>query len=108
MKNFAIQGICDKFAVQPAKARVAELVDALDSKSCVLNRRAGSSPASGTRPLLPGGAFIVYPLLLINGLAFPRKKCCNLLLVLFFSVFRLITLAGELTKHTKDKNENSL
>jgi hypothetical protein len=45
---------------------------------------------------------------LINGLAFPRKKCCNLLLVLFFSVFRLITLAGELTKHTKDKNENSL
>ena len=49
MKNFAIQGICDKFAVQPAKARVAELVDALDSKSCVLNRRAGSSPASGTQ-----------------------------------------------------------
>ncbi len=51
MKNFAIQGICDKFAVQPAKARVAELVDALDSKSCVLNRRAGSSPASGTREI---------------------------------------------------------
>ena len=33
-----------------AEARVAELVDALDSKSCVLNRRAGSSPASGTKP----------------------------------------------------------
>ena len=51
MKNFAIRGNCDKFAVQPATARVAELVDALDSKSCVLNRRAGSSPASGTREI---------------------------------------------------------
>ncbi len=29
-------------------ARMAELVDALDSKSCVLKRRAGSSPALGT------------------------------------------------------------
>ena len=33
-------------------ARVAELVDALDSKSCVLKRRAGSSPAPGTRKAL--------------------------------------------------------
>ena len=62
MKNFAIQGICDKFAVQPAKARVAELVDALDSKSCVLNRRAGSSPASGTpeKALQRSGAFFGF------------------------------------------------
>ena len=29
-------------------AQVAELVDALDSKSSVLNRRAGSIPALGT------------------------------------------------------------
>ena len=30
-------------------AQVAELVDALDSKSSVLNRRAGSIPATGTK-----------------------------------------------------------
>ena len=30
-------------------AQVAELVDALDSKSSVLNRRAGSIPALGTK-----------------------------------------------------------
>ena len=33
-------------------AQVAELVDALDSKSSVLNRRAGSIPALSTKNLL--------------------------------------------------------
>jgi hypothetical protein len=36
-----------KFAVPIPNARVAELVDALDSKSCAA-RRAGSIPAPGT------------------------------------------------------------
>ena len=46
MKLIPIQNLF--FTLYQSFAQVAELVDALDSKSSVLNRRAGSIPALGT------------------------------------------------------------
>ena len=47
LKVFA--GLPNSFTFAPPSAEVAELVDAHDSKSCA-ERRAGSIPASGTKP----------------------------------------------------------
>ena len=47
-ENAIITSLCDAIADRRQDAEVAELADALDSKSSVVTLRAGSSPAFGT------------------------------------------------------------
>jgi hypothetical protein len=51
---------CTRFTKLVPDARVAELADALDSKSSGLKTRAGSTPASSTKKAAPNFHFFAH------------------------------------------------
>jgi hypothetical protein len=83
--NFATAFLNYQESVKAKHARVAELVDALDSKSCAFGR-AGSIPAPGT-----------IAEKLSFGAAFPFLRLSNALL---FLVNTLTTSLTEVVRHT--------
>ena len=69
-ENAIITLLCNAIADHRQDAEVAELADALDSKSSVVTLRAGSSPAFGTTLILSSmhgvGLFLYLKLLIYD------------------------------------------